>query len=69
MMKNNEHLNGFFRDDGTPINPELVPKPSLCILCRKDDDSSEEIPCVLNRADQEGEPEFICDAFEPKNKK
>lgn len=65
-MKNNEHLHGFFRDDGTPINPELVPKPSLCILCRKDDDPAEEIPCILTRADQEGELEFICDAFEPK---
>jgi len=68
-MENHEPIQGFFRDDGTPINPELVPKPSLCILCRKDDDPSEEIPCILTRADQQGSSEFICDAFESKNQK
>jgi hypothetical protein len=68
-MEEHESIHGFFRDDGTPINPELVPKPSLCILCRKDDDPSEEIPCILNRADQQGSSEFICDAFEPKKQK
>jgi hypothetical protein len=66
-MENHESLHGFFRDDGIPINPELVPKPSLCILCRKDDNPSEEIPCILNRADQQDSSEFICDAFEPKD--
>jgi len=69
MEHNNEKLHGYFRDDGTEINPELVPKPSLCVLCRKDDNPNEEIPCILTRADQMGEPEFICYAFEPKNKK
>lgn len=68
-MKNGEPLEGFFNDDGIPINPELVPKPSLCILCLKDDDPREEIPCILTRADQQGELDFICHAFEPKNKK
>ncbi len=62
------HTIVFFRDDGTPINAELVPKPSLCILCRKDYNPGEEIACILTRADQEGEPEFICHAFELKNK-
>ena len=68
-MENHEPIQGFFRDDGTPINPELVPKPSLCILCRKDDSPSEEFLCLLTRADQEGSTEFVCDAFAPKNKK
>jgi hypothetical protein len=68
-MENNEPVHGFFRDDGTPVNPELVPKPSLCILCRKGDDPSEEISCILTRMDQQGYSEFICDAFEPKNQK
>jgi len=68
-MENHEPIHGFFRDDGTPVNPELVPKPSLCILCQKDDDPSEEIPCILTRMDQQGSSEFICDAFEPKNQK
>jgi len=69
MMENHKHIYGFFQDDGTPINPELVPKPSLCILCRKDDTPSEEIFCILTRVDQQGSPEFICDAFEPKKTK
>ena len=29
---------GFFRDDGTEINPSLIVKPSLCVSCKKDDD-------------------------------
>ncbi len=68
-MEDYEPLYGFFQDDGTPINPELLPKPSLCILCRKYDNPSEEIFCILNRADQQGTYEFFCDAFEPKNHK
>ena len=57
---------GFFWDDGTEINPGLIAKPSLCVLCRKDDDPDEEILCTLTRADQQGEAEFECFAFEPK---
>lgn len=68
-MKDDGSTHGFFRDDGLPINPELVPKPSLCILCLKDDDPAEEIPCLLNRADQQSSNDFICDAFVPKNPK
>jgi hypothetical protein len=56
----------FFRDDGTEIDPDLIAKPSLCVSCRKDDDPDEEIPCTLARADQQGEEEFECFAFEPK---
>lgn len=58
---------GFFRDDGTEINPDLIAKPSLCVSCRKDDDPNEEIFCTLTRADQQGEEEFMCFAFEPKS--
>lgn len=68
-MEDHEALHGFFQDDGTPINPELVPKPGLCILCRKNYTPSEEILCILTRMDQKGSSEFICDAFEPKNHK
>jgi len=28
----------FYDDDGTEIIPDLVPKPSLCLSCVKDDD-------------------------------
>ena len=65
-MKRNEPRSGFFRDDGTEINPELVRKPGLCILCRKDDDPKEDTLCILTRDDQRDDPEFECDAFDAK---
>ena len=43
----------FYDDDGTEITPDLVPKPSLCLLCIKDDDPKEEPLCLLNRFDQQ----------------
>jgi hypothetical protein len=59
---------GLFRDDGTEIDPNLIVKPSLCVSCRKDDvnDEEENILCLLTRADQEDEEEFVCYAYEPK---
>ena len=60
---------GFFNDDGTRINPELVQKPSLCLTCKKDDetDPEENMLCILNRADQMDEDgEFKCGAYEEK---
>ena len=57
----------FMRDDGTEINPDLIAKPSLCVSCRKDGLPGEEVLCVLMRADQQGEPTFECDAFEPRS--
>ena len=59
-----EELNGLFDDDGNPINPNLIPKPGLCLLCIKDHDPDEEILCNLNRWDQHNETEFKCFAFE-----
>ncbi|MCU0610400.1 MAG: hypothetical protein MUE60_01250 [Candidatus Eisenbacteria bacterium] len=56
----------YFDDDGAELDPELVEKPALCRSCAKGDDPSEEIPCALNRLDQQGEIEFECDAYEPK---
>lgn len=62
-----ENIPKFFFDDGTEINPDLIPKPSLCISCRKDGLSGEEeILCILNRMDQMGEEEFECGAYEKK---
>lgn len=57
---------GFFDDDGTEINPDLISKPSLCVSCRKDQDPNEEILCTMTRADQRGEEAFACFAFEPR---
>ena len=51
-------------NDGTEVNPDLIPKPNLCISCRKDGLlGKEEILCNLTRADQQGEKEFECGAY------
>ena len=62
----NDNIPKFFHDDGTEVNPDLLPKPSLCISCRKDGLPNEEILCNLNRMDQQGNEEFKCEAYEPK---
>ena len=60
-------VSGFFNDDGTEINADLVPKPGLCLTCRKDNASGkEEILCILTRNDQRGDKNFECGAHEPK---
>ena len=56
----------FYDDDGSEITTDLVPKPSLCLLCAKDDDPKEEPLCLLNRFDQQDEEEFECGAYEPQ---
>jgi hypothetical protein len=67
-MEPGDELSGIYDDDGNKINPDLIPKPSLCVSCKKDEDPAEEILCLLNRADQQGEPEFQCFAYEPKGR-
>ncbi|AQQ70749.1 hypothetical protein SMSP2_01110 [Limihaloglobus sulfuriphilus] len=63
----NDNHPKFYDDDGTEINPDLIPKPALCVTCKKDGISGEEeILCALTRADQQGEDEFRCYAYEPK---
>lgn len=54
----------YYLDDGTEVNPELVKKPSLCIICKNDSDPDEEILCTLTRIDQQDEDEFRCEGFE-----
>jgi len=61
-----ERLQGFSKDDGTPVNSDLMPKPSLCVSCKHDGDPKEEILCMLNRIDQQGEDNFKCEAYEDK---
>jgi len=60
-------MNGYFKDDGTEINPDLYPKPQLCLSCLKDSNPDEEILCNLNRIDQIGVTDFKCFAYENKN--
>jgi hypothetical protein len=61
-----EDINGYYNDDGTKIDPESVPVPGLCIICRKyqSDDWEENMLCTLNRNDQRDETDFKCGAFE-----
>jgi hypothetical protein len=68
MMDNiNDETPHYFHDDGSEFNPDLVPKPDLCISCKKDGQGGEEdILCNLTRADQQNGHEFICYAYEPK---
>ncbi len=56
----------FFDDDGNEMHPDLIPKPSLCVSCAKDEDPKEEKLCNLNRLDQQGEADFECGAYQPK---
>jgi hypothetical protein len=60
-------MSPFYNDDGTEVNPDLIPKPDICLICKKNDDSSEEILCTLNRMDQSDDIEFKCFAFENIN--
>ncbi|HET6568770.1 MAG TPA: hypothetical protein VFG50_12460 [Rhodothermales bacterium] len=58
----------YFDDDGTELNPDLMPKPHLCVACANDEtnDEMERILCTLTRLDQQAEDEFICHAFREK---
>lgn len=58
----------YFDDDGNELNPNLIPKPSLCVGCLKDDmeDENERILCNLTRLDQSEEREFQCYGFVSK---
>ena len=59
----------YFNDNGTEFDPDLIPKPPLCLACAKHDrdDEMDHILCNLTRADQEDEEEFVCYAFMPKD--
>lgn len=63
-----EEINGFYDDDGNKINPEMVKKPGLCLLCKKNemDDAMENLLCTMNRYDQRNKEEFECGVFEKK---
>ena len=56
----------YYDDDGTEINPDIIPKPDLCVSCKKEGKPDEEILCVLTRIGQQEEKEFRCEAYESK---
>lgn len=57
-------MSPYYNDDGTELNPDLIKKPSLCIICKKDSDPDEEILCNLTRLDEMDNEEFICYSFD-----
>ncbi|MBK6609626.1 MAG: hypothetical protein IPI59_08815 [Sphingobacteriales bacterium] len=59
----------YYYDDGTEYNPDLYPKPGICLVCKKDKDPNEEILCNLNRMDQHDHIGFRCFAFEEDKEK
>lgn len=59
-------ITGFFDDDGYEINSETIKKPSLCIICKNDDDPAEDMFCNMTRNDQKDAIEFQCFAFRKK---
>ena len=62
-----DELSGYFDDDGNKLNPELITKPGLCLLCANDENPHELVLCNLNRLDQVDElEEFRCHSFKPK---
>jgi hypothetical protein len=68
MTEPNDDRGRYLDDDGNEVNPDMIPKPALCVSCTKDDDPDEEeqILCNLTRLDQQDEAEFRCYAYEPK---
>ena len=54
---------GFFDDDGYEINTDLIKKPSLCLICKNDDNPDEEMLCNMTRYDQKDDNDFKCFAF------
>jgi hypothetical protein len=59
-------FNGLYNDDGTKMDIENIPLPSLCVICRYNvsGDPEDNILCLLNRNDQRDDDEFQCGKFE-----
>jgi hypothetical protein len=57
----------FFKDDGTPLDPELLVKPGLCLTCVHNDDESQYVLCTLTQFDQQDEESFVCYDYKEKS--
>ncbi len=53
----------FFYDDETEHNPDLYPKPGLCLTCFYAEHPDEEYLCVLNRMGNNGSGDFECGMY------
>lgn len=56
----------YFDDDGSELNPILIPKPPRCVACQKDGFESELVVCNLTRLNQRDMAEFVCLSFVPR---
>lgn len=61
-----EEINGIYNDDGTKVDMDSIPVPSLCVICKhhNSDDFEENILCLLNRSDQKDDDNFECGSYE-----
>lgn len=59
-----DEFSGYYDDDGNKLNPDLVPKPPLCLSCKKYEDLAEEILCTLLQLGYKKDEEFICYDYE-----
>ena len=59
-------MSGIFNDDGSKVDVNNIPLPSLCVICKYHmaDDWEENILCLMNRLDQRDEDDFNCGQFE-----
>lgn len=58
---------GIYNDDGTKVDEDLIPVPSLCIVCKihETDNFMEDVLCKLNRnAQRDNLDKFDCASFE-----
>jgi hypothetical protein len=60
-----KEINGFYDDNGNKVNPDLLPKPQLCLSCKSNvaEDWEENLLCQMNRYDQRNDKEFKCFAY------
>ena len=58
---------GFYDDDGTAVNLDLLSKPPLCVSCVNNDNPKEELFCNMTRFDQKNESEFKRFAYKNKD--
>lgn len=60
---------GYYLDDGTMVDIDSIPIPSLCLSCLKN--QKNEVACNITRIDQISEIKsgkmFCCFAYEPND--
>jgi hypothetical protein len=54
----------YHDDDVTNINPDLFPKPLLCLSSWHNDDPNEKVFCNLTRLGQRNDDKFECFAYQ-----